>query len=68
MRICVQPSTVPPIEVNLEVEVSQLAIRSARRRHYDDEWPVFANILFGVPLVLIRVEIDPAHQIKVLAN
>ena len=68
MRICVQPSTVPSIEVDLEVKVSQLAIRSARRRHHDDEWPVFANILFGVPLVLIRVEIDPAHQVDVLAN
>ena len=68
MRICVQPSAVPSIEVNLKVEISQLAIRSARRRHHDDEWPVFADILFGVPLVLIRVEIDPAHQVEVLAN
>ena len=63
-----KPSTVPSIEVDLKVKVSQLAIRSARGRHHDDEWPVFADILFGVPLVLIRVEVNPAHQIEVLAN
>ena len=68
MRICVRPRSVPSIEVDLKVKVSQLAIRSARRRHHDDEWPVLANILFGVPLVFIRVEIDTAHQIEVLAH
>ena len=61
MRIGVQPCTVPAIEVNLKIEVSQLAIGSARRRHHDDEWPVFVDVLFCVPLVVIRVEIDPAH-------
>ncbi len=68
MRIGVQPSAIPAIEVNLKIKVSQLAIRSARRRHHDDEWPVFADILLGVPLVVIRVEIDPAHQVEIPAN
>ena len=53
MRICVQPSTVPSIEVDLEVKVSQLAIRSARRRHHDDEWPALSNVLLVVLSVVV---------------
>ncbi len=68
MRIGIQPSPIPSLEVDLEVEVSQLAVRSARRRHDNDEWPVFSDILFGVLLVQIRVEVNTAHQIEVLAN
>ncbi len=45
--------TVPPLKIDLEVQVGQLAIWSARGRHHNDEWPMLADILLGVLLVVV---------------